>query len=355
MFVFKAAVVGAGTMGGQIAQTIAAAGIPVVLKDIDDALVQAGLEEARNVTQGQVGKLAEKGKITAEQAEAQIEEILGRIQGTTSYDGFGDVDFVIEAVPEKMEIKQSVFAELDAATPGHAILASNTSSLSITEIGEATLRPEQGHRLPLLLPRLDHAADRDRRGRGDLRGDRRRGRHVRPGDPQAADHLRRGPRLRGQPHPQLGRLGGLARAGGEGLSIKKIDEGVGGRRRGPGRSLPAGQPARPGHGPARRRAPRRVLRRGTLLRAQGHAQARLRRQARREDRRRWLLRPPGRAEHRGRGRSRRGGAGGAAVVEDVARGMSGAGGGRGDPSRHRLRHDGRRRPGSPPRACCRRS
>jgi enoyl-CoA hydratase/3-hydroxyacyl-CoA dehydrogenase len=143
MFVFKAAVVGAGTMGGQIAQTIAAAGIPVVLKDIDDALVQAGLDEAANVTRGHVGKLAEKGKITAEQAEAQIAEILGRIHGTTSYEGFGDVDFVVEAVPERMDIKQAVFAQLDAATPGHAILASNTSSLSITEIGEATLRPEK--------------------------------------------------------------------------------------------------------------------------------------------------------------------------------------------------------------------
>jgi enoyl-CoA hydratase/3-hydroxyacyl-CoA dehydrogenase len=143
MFVFKAAVVGAGTMGGQIAQTIAAAGIPTVLKDIDDALVQAGLEEARNVTSGQVGKLVEKGKLTEEQGQAQIEEVLGRIKGTTSYADFGDVDFVIEAVPEKIEIKQAVFVELDAATPGHAILASNTSSLSITEIGEATLRPEK--------------------------------------------------------------------------------------------------------------------------------------------------------------------------------------------------------------------
>jgi enoyl-CoA hydratase/3-hydroxyacyl-CoA dehydrogenase len=143
MFVFKAAVVGAGTMGGQIAQTIAAAGIAVVLKDIDEALVQAGLEEAEKVTRGQVGKLAAKGKITAEQADAQIEEILARIHGTTSYESFGDVDFVIEAVPERMEIKQAVFAELDACTPGHAILASNTSSLSITEIGEVTLRPEK--------------------------------------------------------------------------------------------------------------------------------------------------------------------------------------------------------------------
>jgi enoyl-CoA hydratase/3-hydroxyacyl-CoA dehydrogenase len=143
MFVFKAAVVGAGTMGGQIAQTIAASGIPVVLKDVRDDLVQAGLDEARNVTQGQVGKLVERGKLTEEQGAAQVDEVLGRIDGTTTYDGFGDVDFVIEAVPERMEIKQAVFAELDAATPGHAILASNTSSLSITEIGEATNRPDK--------------------------------------------------------------------------------------------------------------------------------------------------------------------------------------------------------------------
>jgi enoyl-CoA hydratase / 3-hydroxyacyl-CoA dehydrogenase len=143
MFVFKAAVVGAGTMGGQIAQTIAAAGIPVVLKDVKDDLVRAGLDEARNVTQGQIGKLVERGKLTEEQGAEQIDEILGRIHGTTTYGGFGDVDFVIEAVPERMDVKQAVFAELDAATPGHAILASNTSSLSITEIGEATNRPDK--------------------------------------------------------------------------------------------------------------------------------------------------------------------------------------------------------------------
>jgi enoyl-CoA hydratase/3-hydroxyacyl-CoA dehydrogenase len=143
MFVFKAAVVGAGTMGGQIAQTIAAAGIDVMLKDVKQDLVDAGLEEARNVTAGQVGRLVKKEKITQEQADEQVAEILGRIHGTTSYEGFGDVDFVIEAVPEKMSVKQSVFAELDAVTPGHAILATNTSSLSVTEIGDATLRPEK--------------------------------------------------------------------------------------------------------------------------------------------------------------------------------------------------------------------
>ena len=143
MFVFKAAVVGAGTMGGQIAQTIAAAGIPVVLKDVSQEFVDAGLTEARNVTAGQMGRLVKKEKLTQEQADQQVEDVVGRITGTTTYDGFGDVDFVVEAVPERMAIKQAVFAELDAVTPGHAILASNTSSLSITEIGDATLRPEK--------------------------------------------------------------------------------------------------------------------------------------------------------------------------------------------------------------------
>src|SRR2546423_731808 len=143
MFVFKAAVVGAGTMGGQIAQTIAASGIPVVLKDIKQELVDAGLNEARNVTQGQVGSLVKKEKISEEEGKAQVEEVVGRITGTTTYEGFGDVDFVIEAVPEIIELKQRVFAELDAGTPGHAILASNTSSLSISEIGEETLRPDK--------------------------------------------------------------------------------------------------------------------------------------------------------------------------------------------------------------------
>jgi enoyl-CoA hydratase / 3-hydroxyacyl-CoA dehydrogenase len=143
MFVFKAAVVGAGTMGGQIAQTIASAGIPVVLKDVSDELVQAGLDEARNVTTGQIQKLVERGRMGAETAGVQVAGVVERIHGTTEYDGFGDVDFAIEAVPERMEIKQSVFEELDAVTPGHAILASNTSALSITEIGEATSRPEK--------------------------------------------------------------------------------------------------------------------------------------------------------------------------------------------------------------------
>ncbi len=143
MYVFKGAVVGAGTMGGEIAQVIASAGLDVVLKDVDQKFVDQGLEKAQQVTQGQLGGLVKKEKITQEQADEQQKEILGRITGTTSYEGFGDVDFAIEAVPEKMQIKQAVFQELDAVTPGHAILSSNTSALSISEMAETTSRPDK--------------------------------------------------------------------------------------------------------------------------------------------------------------------------------------------------------------------
>ncbi|OAI39009.1 hypothetical protein AYO39_00690 [Actinobacteria bacterium SCGC AG-212-D09] len=135
MFVFKAAVVGAGTMGGEIAQTIADSGIPVVLKDVKIEFVDQGLEKARSVWQARV----DQGKLEL----AELERKLALITPTTDYDRFGDVDFVIEAVPERMLVKQTVFAELDEATPGHAILSSNTSSLSITEMGEATSRPDK--------------------------------------------------------------------------------------------------------------------------------------------------------------------------------------------------------------------
>jgi 3-hydroxyacyl-CoA dehydrogenase len=143
MYVFKAAVVGAGTMGGEIAQVIAAAGIPVVLKDVEQKFVDQGLRKAREVSQGQLGGLVEREKISREDADRQLEEIVGRITGTTAYEGFGDADFVVEAVPERMQIKQAVFGELDALTPGQAVLASNTSSLSITEMAEATGRPDK--------------------------------------------------------------------------------------------------------------------------------------------------------------------------------------------------------------------
>ena len=143
MFVFKAAVVGAGTMGGEIAQVIANADIPVVVKDVEQKFVDHALEKSREVTKSQLDRLVKKEKLTQDQADAKLDEVMGLITGTTDYESFGDVDFVIEAVPERMEIKQAVFAELDEVTPGHAILASNTSALSISEIGSATTRPDQ--------------------------------------------------------------------------------------------------------------------------------------------------------------------------------------------------------------------
>ncbi|MGH2881504.1 MAG: 3-hydroxyacyl-CoA dehydrogenase family protein [Solirubrobacteraceae bacterium] len=135
MFVFKAAVVGAGTMGGEIAHAIASAGIPIVLKDVHQEAVDRGIARARSLWQAQV----HAGTLDAAGSEAR----LSLITGATDYGGFGDVDFVIEAVPERMEIKQAVFSELDEVTPGHAILASNTSAMSITLLGEVTIRPDK--------------------------------------------------------------------------------------------------------------------------------------------------------------------------------------------------------------------
>ncbi len=141
---------------------------------------------------------------------------MGLIEGTTTYDAFGDVDFVIEAAPEKMEIKQAVYAELDEVTPGHAILASNTSVALDHRDGRRDAAPREGRRLPLLLPGLGDAAGRDHRGRGHH-----------PEVVQAAFNFAqairkqpitcaRGPRLRRQPDPELGGRRDLARAGGAG-------------------------------------------------------------------------------------------------------------------------------------------
>jgi 3-hydroxyacyl-CoA dehydrogenase len=146
MFVFKAAVVGAGTMGAEIAHIVASAGIPVILKDTDAERLEAGVARARSLWQPQV----EAGKLEAADAEAR-----GRlITSATDYAPFADVDFVIEAVPEQMDLKHAVFSELDEVTPGHAILASNTSALSITEIGQATIRPDKVVGLHFFFPAL---------------------------------------------------------------------------------------------------------------------------------------------------------------------------------------------------------
>ena len=152
MFVFKAAVVGAGTMGGEVAQAIASAEVPVVLRDVDSVPLEQGLAAARRATERQLRGLVKRERMTERQAAIELEAIIGRIEATTGYGSFGDVDLAIEAVPERMDVKHEVFAELDAATPGHAILASNTSGLSISELAAGTTRPDKVVGMHFFLP-----------------------------------------------------------------------------------------------------------------------------------------------------------------------------------------------------------
>jgi len=133
MYIFKAAVVGAGTMGGEIAQVISFSGLPVVLKDVEPKMLDKGMATIRQIYQSRV----DKGKMSAGEMESKI----ALIEPTLTYDSFSDVDMVIEAVPEKMKIKKQVLADLDAVLPETAIIASNTSALSISEMAAATKRP----------------------------------------------------------------------------------------------------------------------------------------------------------------------------------------------------------------------
>jgi 3-hydroxyacyl-CoA dehydrogenase len=135
MYIFKAAVVGAGTMGGEIAQVVTYSGLPVVLKDIDQAMLDKGMEKARSIYQRRV----DKGKMSTGDMESKLD----LITPTLTYDEFEDVDIVIEAVPEKMGIKQAVFKELEEVCPEQTIFASNTSALSISEMGAATGKPHK--------------------------------------------------------------------------------------------------------------------------------------------------------------------------------------------------------------------
>jgi 3-hydroxyacyl-CoA dehydrogenase len=135
MWIFKVGVVGAGAMGGGIGQVVTYVGLPVVVKDID----QGQLDAARKHVEGIYQSRIDKGKMTI----GQVQEKLDLIEYTLDYGEFADVDIVIEAVPEVMKIKRQVLKELDEACPPDTIFASNTSALSITEMGAATNRPHK--------------------------------------------------------------------------------------------------------------------------------------------------------------------------------------------------------------------
>ncbi len=134
MDIKKLGVVGAGAMGNGIAQLAAQIGCDVVMRDIEDAFVERGMNNIDRF----LSRSVEKGKLESTEKNA----ILGRITGTTDMSRLKDVDFVIEAVIEDLELKKSVFKELDELCRPEVVLATNTSSMSLTEIAAATKRPE---------------------------------------------------------------------------------------------------------------------------------------------------------------------------------------------------------------------
>ncbi len=135
MEVKKIMVVGAGQMGSGIAQVAAAAGFEVILNDIEQKFVDRGL----GVIEKNLNRDVSKGRLD----ESGKKDILNRIKPSVSLQDAQDIDVAIEAVIENMEIKGKIFRELDEISPQHAILATNTSSLPITEIAATTKRPEK--------------------------------------------------------------------------------------------------------------------------------------------------------------------------------------------------------------------
>ncbi|MDU2489786.1 MAG: 3-hydroxybutyryl-CoA dehydrogenase [Clostridium celatum] len=131
----KIFVLGAGTMGAGIVQAFAQKGYEVIVRDIKDEFVERGIAGINK----NLSKLVSKGKMTEEAKE----DILSRISGTTDMNLAADCDLVVEAAIENMKIKKEIFAELDKICKPETILASNTSSLSITEVASATGRPEK--------------------------------------------------------------------------------------------------------------------------------------------------------------------------------------------------------------------
>ena len=133
MEINKIGVLGAGTMGSGIAQVAAEAGFAVIMRDLEDSFVHRGMTGIYK----NLGRSADKGKISKE----EVEKVVGRISGTTSLEDLSEVDLVIEAVVEDMNVKRDLYGELDRICPQHAILASNTSGLSISEMAAATGKP----------------------------------------------------------------------------------------------------------------------------------------------------------------------------------------------------------------------
>ena len=156
MEIRKVGVVGAGTMGNGIAQAFASAGYDVVMRDIKQEFVDRGMSTIKKSLE----RLASRNKITGEARDAT----LGRIKGTVPLDPLADCDLVVEAALEQVDLKVKLFGEIDDIVKKDAILATNTSSISVTKIAAATQRPRLGRGYALLQSRTRHAAGRGSAG-----------------------------------------------------------------------------------------------------------------------------------------------------------------------------------------------
>ncbi len=140
----KIGVVGAGQMGSGIAEILVATGYPVIMRDVNEAAVEKGKKRISS----DFDRRVQKGRMTADEQKTAF----GRLSATTRLEDFKDCDLVIEAASENINIKKEVFQTLDEVTPKSAVLASNTSSISITRIGSFTKRPDKVVGMHFFLP-----------------------------------------------------------------------------------------------------------------------------------------------------------------------------------------------------------
>ena len=168
----RIAVLGSGQMGNGITQVVAVAGFDVIMIDLEQAYVDRGMDSIER----SLGKLVTKERMN----QAEADGARGRISTSTDIGACGAVDLVIEAIPEIPELKFSTFTELDRICPAHTILASNTSSISITEIAAYHLTTREGDRHALHESRSIDEARRGHQRRSHLGSDQRNGgRHLR--------------------------------------------------------------------------------------------------------------------------------------------------------------------------------
>jgi 3-hydroxyacyl-CoA dehydrogenase len=143
VFVHQAAVVGADTLGAEIAQAVAAAGFTVVLADDDDVRMEAALDHVRSITGRRLEGLVDRGGMARHEAADELDAVAARVVPVTGGGGLGAADLVVVTQPEDTDALHALFGELDAACPGHAVLASAASTVAVADAASATARPER--------------------------------------------------------------------------------------------------------------------------------------------------------------------------------------------------------------------